>query len=109
MHLKLLLQATLLLLLKLGMRLEKVEINFDGAFIFFYPFAFSQDISSINYFISKYHITSAAFLSEQEFLYYNLSANHNRYKMWQNEIEGADNIFLVPINFSWLCEKKMVA
>ena len=91
MHLKLLLQATLLLLLKLGMRLEKVEINFEGAFIFFYPFAFSQDISSINYFISIYQITSSAFLSEQEFLY-NLNANHNRYKMSQNEIEGAENI-----------------
>ena len=74
----------------------------------FYPFAFSQDISSINYFISIYQITSSAFLSEQEFLY-NLSANHNRYKMSQNEIEGAENILLVPNNFSWLCEKKMVA
>ena len=75
MHLKLLLQAALLLLLKLGMRLEKVEIKFEGAFIFFYPFAFSQDISSVLFYFQIQDNVSCFC----EFLY-NLSANHNRYK-----------------------------
>ena len=67
---------------------------------------YSKEIKCVS--TDTYYLVVPRVIHAKSYHLYNLNTNHNIYEMSQNEIEGADNIYLVPITFSCLCEKKMV-